>query len=228
MPYQASQQAAFPDRTEITLCEAVTSVVYGKAFDPLRQPCEVDLDQIKLTGNEIAIAKELLERLQTAAYAGQLKFRGIKEGKDLLDGHEDIDPLYFSITRIFDWRRDMIVDPVHAAGEWHFVHLDRMQFLSLLNDGSTPVSQGENDDPRISRKTFRTGAAGRPSSKHLVERMARRRLDAGDFPETHREFSEQLAEQLKVEEPEAHPMTPKAIRNSLGHLWRQRPARPKS
>jgi hypothetical protein len=101
MPYQGSQQAALPARTEITLCEAVTSVVYDKAFDLLRQPCDVDLGH-KLTENESAIAKELLERLQTAAYAGQLKFRGIKEGKDLLDGHEDIDPLYFSITRIFD------------------------------------------------------------------------------------------------------------------------------
>jgi hypothetical protein len=113
----------------------------------------------------------------------------------------------------------MIVDPVHAAVDWHFVHLDRSQLLSLLNDGSSPVSQGQNDDPGIGQKTFRTGVAGRPSSRHLVEKMARRRLDAGDYPKTFKEFSEQLAEQLKVEEPEAHPMTPKTIRNSFGSLW---------
>lgn len=64
----------------------------------------------------------------------------------------------------------------------------------------------------------------RRRSGSLVLPRARSRLDAGDCPDTFREFSEQLADAVAKAEPEAPRMSPKAIGNnaSLRELWRRR------
>ena len=51
----------------------------------------------------------LTGKLQSAAaYAGSVKFRGLKNGDNHSDGHKDIDRLYFSEERGFRWERDEI------------------------------------------------------------------------------------------------------------------------
>jgi hypothetical protein len=87
----------------------------------------------------------------------------------------------------------------------------------------SPDPQSPDADVQEERKTFRTGAAGRPTSKHLVMKEARRRLDAGNYPEFLKTFSEELENWLKVAEPEAAPMTAKTIQNNLRELWRRKP-----
>jgi hypothetical protein len=57
--------------------------------------------------------------------------------------------------------------------------------------------------------------------------MAEQRLTNGDYPETLKNFSEQLARELKQNEPEAAPMTAKTIRNAIRELWRIWPKSPK-
>jgi hypothetical protein len=57
--------------------------------------------------------------------------------------------------------------------------------------------------------------------------MAQRKLDDGDCPNTLIEFSRQLAEELRVAEPEAAPMTPKTISNVIRKLWNARHKPPK-
>jgi hypothetical protein len=64
-----------PDRKELTLCEAVTAFIYGKAYD-LRQLAR---DTPK---EQIANAQDLLDRLHQAAYAGRVKFRALQESDD--------------------------------------------------------------------------------------------------------------------------------------------------
>ena len=174
-------------------------------------------------------AKDLLERLHSAAYAGRVKFRAIQEGEHPEDGYKDIDPLYFSIKPLFNWPQDVIFQPENESSTpWCFVHLDREEFASLLRDMGVSVRQNLDDAPG-SLKTYNTGLAGRPTSIHLVLPIAQSRLDAGDYPDTLTEFSEQLADAVAKAEPLAHRMTPKAIRNNpkLRELWRARQKRPK-
>jgi hypothetical protein len=221
-----SRLIELPDRKEITLCEAVTAFVYGKAYD-VRQ---LDRDGLK---EKIAEEKDLVEHLQRAAYAGRVKFRAIKEFGEPADGYKDIDPLYFYINPLFNWSQDVIVQPENESSTpWYFVHLDREQFVSLLSDmgisvKQSPDPQSPDTDVPGKRKTLTTGVAGRPTSRHLVEKMARRRLDTEDYPETLAAFSEELAKELRDAEPEAARMTAKTIKNAIGPLWRARQKRPK-
>jgi hypothetical protein len=242
-PTQLHQLIELPDRKEITLCEAVTAFIHGKVCD-LRQrhrdrPIEridTGFAQIHALTNRTGTGEEttepvdtssrrvenLLERLQSAAYAGRVKFRAIKEYGDPAYGYEDIDPLYFYIKPLFNWPHDVIVHPEdESSTPWYFVHLDREQFVSLLSDMGISVQQSLDPDVKGERKTFRTGVAGRPTSKHLVMKEAQRRLDAGNYPELLKTFSEELENWLKVAEPEAAPMTAKTIQNNLRELWRR-------
>jgi hypothetical protein len=208
-----------PDRKEITLCEAVTAFVYGKACD---------LRQLHREGpkEQIAKAEDLLERLHSAAYAGRVKFRAVQEGEDPANGYKDIDSLYFYIKPFFNWSQDVIFHESEPSTVWHFVHLDREQFEALLREMGVSVQQNPNPqspDPDVPgvRKTFTTGVAGRPSSRHLVQPEAKRRLDAGSSPETLAAFSRQLAAWLKDTEPLAAPMTARTIESAIRDLWRR-------
>jgi hypothetical protein len=224
-----SKQLKLPDRKEITLCEAVTAFVYGKASNVVQQMLDGEAE----TETHSARAKDLIERLHSAAYAGHIKFRALKNGDDHADGHKDIDRLYFSEPRGLRWYRDEIWSGDHPkfksrppsfTRDWRDVHLDREDFEALLRGMGVSVQQNPDTNPRGNSKTSRTGVAGRPTSIHLVLDIARRRLDAGDHPDTLAKFSEQLVDALAKAEPQAHPMTPKTVRNSpaLRELWRKR------
>ncbi|MGO9682447.1 MAG: hypothetical protein ACLPTZ_07635 [Beijerinckiaceae bacterium] len=211
-----SRLIELPDRKEITLCEAVTAFVYGKAYD-VRQ---LDRDGLK---EKIAEEKDLLEHLQRAAYAGRVKFRAIKEFGEPADGYKDIDPLYFYINPLFNWAQDVIV----SSKPWYFVHLDREQFVSLLRDMGVSVQQGPDVDALGKQTTYATGAQGRPSSKHLVLPMAQRKLDDGYRPKNLTAFAGELAKELRIAHPKAAPMTAKTIANVIRELWRAYPKLPK-
>ena len=71
-----SKQIKLPDRKEITLCEAVTAFVYGKASDVVQLMLYGEAE----TEAHSASAKGLIERLHSAAYAGRIKFRALKNG----------------------------------------------------------------------------------------------------------------------------------------------------
>ncbi len=240
------QLIVLPDRKLITLCEAVTAFISGKACNStewhrarLKEPADPrGLEQgntlkgrkatrgtTELVETSNRRAEDLLERLHGAAYAGRVKFRAIQENEDPADGYKDIDPLYFYIKPSFHWSQDVIVHLENdLSTPWYFVHLDREQFVALLRDMGVSVKQGPEPDPQGERKTYRTGGAGRPTSIHFVLKMAQRRLDTADYPDTFRAFSELLAAELKATEPEATPMQPKTMRNNaeLRDLWRRR------
>jgi hypothetical protein len=212
------QAIELPDRQAITLCEAVTAFVYGKACDELQRR-GLSLAGLGigpgLTKVESAKAEELIERLQSAALAGQIKFRALKSSGSPADEHEDIDPLYFSQQRGFEWYCDKILSrdlsEPDTAEDWYDVHLDAEAFVSLLRDM----------DARDKRKIYHTGTIGRPSAMHLILPRARSRLAAGDYPKSRLEFSKQLADWLTEAEPEAPRMSQKAIYNNaeLRGLW---------
>jgi hypothetical protein len=215
-----SQRFDLPDRKEITLCEAVTTFVYGNASDSLwlglECPEETDEHRIK--------ANDLLGRLQSAAYAGRIKLRALKKGETHLDGHKEIDPLYFGVGRGFDWHNDKILnqdfdDPVGEPREdWHDVHLDREGFEALLREMGLSVQ-------RKSQTTFKTGYPGRTTARHAVLELAQQRFERGDVPPTIAEFARQLADELKSKYPQAPSTTPKTIANHIRSLFNAHQAR---
>src|ERR1035437_4708981 len=81
-----SQQIKLPDHKEITLCEAVTAFVYGKASNALQYML---YGEAGTTEEQSAKAKDLIERLHEAAYAGRIKLRALKNGDSDADGHKD-------------------------------------------------------------------------------------------------------------------------------------------
>jgi hypothetical protein len=239
-----SQQIKLPDRKEITLCEAVTAFVFGKACNSLQYMLyggEPDTEEQHGgepgTEEQSTKAKYLIERLHPAAYAGRVRFRALKNGDSHTDGHKDIDPLYFSEPRGLRWEFDEIwvrdLSPQNpkfkAQGrltrDWRDVHLDRGDFEVLLRSMGVSVMQSPDVDVLGDQKIYKTGVAGRPTSIGLVLPLARERLNAGDYPESLAKFSEQLAEYLVTAEPGAPRITPKTIRNNqkFRELWRQRP-----
>ena len=230
-----NQPIQLPDRQAITLCEAVTAFCYRKGCSAPALMIYGLLNQAgKAEGRELSIEErlygeepteeqndkevELVERLQSAAYAGRIKFRALKNGEYPAGGHKDIDPLYFSQQRGFRWVCDeiwshpsLVSEPPHFTEDWHDVHLDREQFEALLRDMGVSFER--------SLTTFTTGAPGRPSSRHLVKPMAQRKLDDGYRPKNLAVFSKELAKELSIAFPGAAPMTAKTIGNVIRELW---------
>jgi hypothetical protein len=68
----------------------------------------------------------------------------------------------------------------------------------------------------------KTGAPGRPSSMHLVEREYRARGDRGDTNARIGEEAKVLSEWLQTTHPDAPRLTPKTIANQLRHEHRER------
>ena len=186
----APKQLKLPDRKEITLCEAVTAFVFGKANDMIQEMLYGEATNEENS----AKAKDLIEQLHSAAYAGRIKFRGLKNGDKHSDGHRVIDPLYFSEPRGLRWGGDEIwvrgLSPEHPkfkshrsfTWDWRDVHLDREDFEALLRDMGVSVVQSLDADAPADRKTLTTGMPGRPTSKHLVLERARRRTRCRRLP----------------------------------------------
>jgi hypothetical protein len=231
MPGTDSQPIKLPARPELTLCEAVTACVYGKAIPALRYMVDDETVTTEEEGNTVRL---LTERLQEAAYAGRIKIRALKNGDTHADGHRDVDRLYFSESRGFRWERDEIwvcdLSPQHPKFvpnrafrmDWHDVHLDREEFEELLRRMRVPIIDESETNAPGQRKTLRTGMPGRPTSKHLVLKMAQRRLDSGTFPPSLAAFSRELADELRNGEPGAAPMKEKTIGNAIRKLWHAR------
>lgn len=224
-----------PDRKEISLCEAVTAVIYGNALDVNKYqlfvedaPPSLELqkfeEQIGLVAHypankriaskeQIAGRDHLLDRLREAAYGGRVKLRGRKDGEG---GFKDIDPLYFQHMPAFNWwsdeicRREDELSPV-----WHFVHLDREQFQWLLKEMGLEPEQREDADP-----TSRTGVQGRPPSIHLFIPEAESRMNAEQHPDTLAAFGRELAEWFKQTHVPSMPrLQPRSIENALRKHW---------
>ena len=175
-----NKRLELPDRKQITLCEAVTAYAFGKALDFLLH----SLNNETATKEQRTKARRLIERLQSAAYAGRIKFRALKNGDTHVDGHREVDPLYFSQPRGLRWAADEIWSgapyrrfpkfeprPPHFMMDWHDVHLDRKDFEALLQDGGVSVQQRPDADVLGDQRPYRTGLAGHPNSIELFMPM---------------------------------------------------------
>jgi hypothetical protein len=230
-----------PDRKEITLCEAVTAFVYGESRNASSGPFYAS-----------NAANAVLDRLHEAACAGRVRFHALPAAGN--NKYQEIYPLYFSTRCTLNWNENEILSwgpvdereckPIYDGQEcdevlgveWYDVHLDREQFASLLREMGVSVRQ--NLDPGAPQdldaevpadlsnlETSGTGLVGRPQSVQFVLPMAKKRLDAGDYPDSKTEFAKQLAKDFAKAAPKAHHPKPNSIRNNPGfnEMWRRKP-----
>jgi hypothetical protein len=245
------QMIELPDRKEISLCEAVTAMIYGKAHDvkeehrrheeymgkiesesllgifdkPTPASKQIAPDERSPANEQTAKLSDFLEQLREAAYAGRIKFRAIKDYGPLADGLKDIDPIHFYYEVAFNWPQDEISSAAEETPTvWCCVHLDRGQFASLLTGMGYSVRHSIDDvSPKL--PIHDTGAAGRPSSMaNLILPEAAARLEAGACPPSKTQFAEQLVDWLRKEHPGAPRPTAKSIRQTpaFQELWSQK------
>jgi hypothetical protein len=241
IPECKKQVIELPDRKEISLCEAVTAVIFGEALNVRQWSLRVEehLSKIepesllgifdqqtpaneripageKTPANErIAPMERLLEALREAAYAGRVKFRAIKDYANPADGLKDIDPIYFYYKPAFNWQQDEIHLEDELSTVWSCVHLDREQFQLLLRQMDLESKQREDAD-----ETDRTGVPGRPPSIHLIIPEAQRRLSAEQHPKDLIAFGRELAHWFKqTYAPPMAPVQPTSLANALRKDW---------
>ena len=162
--------------------------MYGKASTALQYML---YGEPGTTVEQGAKTKDLIGRLQEAAYAGRIQLRALKNGDKDADGHQNIDRLYFSEQRGLRWDIDEIwvrgLSPAHPefkshrsfTWDWRDVHLDRKSFEALLQDMGMTVQRSSDADLPSDQTIYTTGLAGRPTSIHLILPMARGRLSPG-------------------------------------------------
>jgi hypothetical protein len=89
---------------------------------------------------------------------------------------------------------------------------EREQVIRALMLSALTPEQGP-DVPAPSAAEYRSGAAGRPSSRQLVEHEMRARADRGEIKSSLTEEAADLATWLTTAHPTAPPMTSKTIAN---------------
>lgn len=66
---------------------------------------------------------------------------------------------------------------------------------------------------------YRTGAPGRPGSRHLVQRECSRRIDASSLESSITEQGRVLAKWLVEKHPNTTPMKPRSVENAIREVW---------
>jgi hypothetical protein len=111
------------------------------------------------------------------------------------------------------WDKDTI-ELEDEFGERCLFHGIRVRYADLVRElNVTPVP--------TSSTVKGSGFVGRPSSKHLVEEELRRRAQEDRLCTSLAEQSRELSMWLKRTHPNEHQTTPKAIENSVRHLFRE-------
>jgi hypothetical protein len=98
------------------------------------------------------------------------------------------------------------------------VQLDRAQFLKALGKQHTAIEAAPGAAQPGNDLRYRTGAAGRPGSMHLIWHEYERRRDAGLVKASLAEEARCLAEWLKRAHPQAAPNQPRSIENRIRRL----------
>ena len=110
---------------------------------------------------------------------------------------------------------------VHQKAEQRWCEEEQLEELRLLrrahkqerDERQRLAAQVRAHEEELAR--YRTGAPGRPGSRHFVLREFQRRAASGDLEETLAEQARVLAGWLEENHPEAHPITAGTVENIL-------------
>ena len=154
-------------------------------------------------------AKEAVEEAVKALYDGKVatRIRG-SDPETRIESHRYASARVFKDGSVsFNWP----VAGIPAPG-WE----PQRHWVEVLRDDVALVWQGPVT-------TYKTGSPGRPSSRHLIESEASRRISTGEVPKTLAAFADSLSEWLKTNHPTAAAMTKKTIANRIREIWNKKP-----
>lgn len=126
------------------------------------------------------------------------------------------------------WKRDIIVH-VRSCDIWERTARDRPPGLRGWTAVQViPIDTEAFGDETDTSVPLSTGAPGRPSSMHLIEREFRRRAELGLLDPNLTAQAKALAEWVKENHPKAPPATANTIANRLRPLYRSLKGKTKS
>jgi hypothetical protein len=165
-------------------------------------------------GPNMAIASE--------TFAGVLVSQALKDDLSIIVGH---DP-WISCTPYIDqqhWNSDFN-DKLYLShfGPASWTHL-QMRKADLLRE-----IKFEGRPEALEQEAYRSGAPGRPSSKHLVKMEFEARHQRGETAKSVKSEAVALANWLGVTHPSAPQMTRKTIENQIRAAFRHRAAGPQN
>jgi len=98
--------------------------------------------------------------------------------------------------------------------------------IAVIQDGhkvAPPPRPEAQRKPVSDAIAYRTGAPGRPGSRHLVENEIKDRIERGNVEKTLSAQAKVLSEWLRGAHPGAAPMGKAAIENAVREIWKTRP-----
>lgn len=133
------------------------------------------------------------------------------------------DYLYRLNTISIHWNEDYI-DYYNNDGQWAEYMNTKIRLLFDDVDREFPAPQTTNppNGPLSGPETtYRTGVAGRPTSKDLVKREMQRRAEKGDLSSSLAAEIRKLRDWLKRQHPDAPQLTQSALQNALRDDYRK-------
>ncbi len=182
-----------------------------------------------LAAHETMQLKQALAKLNQAVASGDYRAEGRPSESHIRPkAHRKYERIS---RRLFDGLRSIQADNWFCIGHdqsWEFIH-DPGPFYYDVRVRTDDVRQSvTNLEPPPPAPDYRTGAAGRPSSRYLVEAEMKRRAEAGVLRREALETEvRELATWLKETHPSCPPMTLKTIGNVLRDLYRELTKSPK-
>jgi len=200
-----------------SLDEAMKARIKGwfeakRALDAAREAARGDLRQALISGRLIAVALLSSGELVTMRAAGwRALFQRVTDERDVSAWGDAM----LARADLAQWcGAPPEPEPAERPGDWPAPPPERMRAEPL------PASPPE---PAL---IVSSGAAGRPSSMHLIRREHRRRLDAGEAHESLADEARYLAIWLAQQHPMAPQPTAKTVENAIREAHRRRATRP--
>lgn len=182
-----------------------------------------------LAAHETMLLQQALVKLNQAVASGDYRAEGRPSESHIRpEAHRKYERIS---RRLFDGLRSIQADNWFCIGHdggWEFIH-DPGPFYYDVRVRPDDVRQSvTNLEPPPLAPDYHTGAAGRPTSRYLVEVEMKRRAEAGVLQRDSLESEvKQLSAWLKATHPSHPQMTPKTIGNVLRGLYRKLRKNPK-
>jgi hypothetical protein len=229
----------------------VEALLYKAKYSPLHEAVQLIADRLaaadrKNYADAVAAIDDARKQLLEALFEGTVRAEGVR-WYDVAPDYERPSVEYDKSTSIDrgiwshercekqenSYRLDTIavywnddwIEYFDSTGEWAGYEARKIRVFRAEIDREFLASETiiPDDPPRNEPegKIYRTGVAGRPTSKQLALQEMRRRADDGNLCSTLGEQSREMCLWLKEQHPEAPQLTAKALENGLRHeYWR--------
>jgi hypothetical protein len=218
--------------------------LYKRKYSPLSEAVQLIADRLAVAdrrnyADAVAAIDDAKEQLLQALFEGAVRAEGVRWydvapdyerpsvqydkwtsidrgiwSHERCEKHENT---YRLDTIVVCWNDDRI-EYYDSDGEWAGYDAGQIRLFRAELDHEFPAPEASAQDTAHSpaaAPAYRTGVAGRPTSKDLARQEMQRRAKEGNLCSSVRREAKELCLWLTREHPEAPQLTPKALENSL-------------